>query len=117
MVNSSMAESMTLSQQVTVPATGPAFLTYWTSAADDTPTAPGNFTCTVTGSDHSVVNAGGLTLPAQSNGEGNWVEFRTDLSSLAGQTVTITFEASHGDNMPLPFNEQRFWLNDVSLGT
>ena len=93
-----------VSQQITIPAGATANLTFQTWVATQETGA--------TAYDKLVVTAGGLTVATLSNvsTKGAWFTISANLSSLAGQTVALTFTATNGTKLPTSF-----WVDDISV--
>ena len=95
-------EVSTLSQSFTVPSGNPT-LTYWIWLASQE---------TICGNDTGEIRVNGTAKEAfdlcQSTNTGQWVQHTVDLSSYAGMTVTLEFNATLNSS-----NNSNFFLDDV----
>jgi bacillopeptidase F (M6 metalloprotease family) len=56
------------------------------------------------------VNGAAVATISDANPAGSWFSTSVDLSSHAGQTITLAFAATNGTKLPTAF-----WVDDVSV--
>jgi bacillopeptidase F (M6 metalloprotease family) len=104
-----------LSQTITIPATGTSTLSFWYQphTADDTCTGT---TCRYDWMEAQVRNTNGTTLTSLfklSSNSGAWTQLSADLSAYKGQTITLWFNV-HLDGSS-PADDTWMYLDDVTL--
>ncbi|WP_215279567.1 fibronectin type III domain-containing protein [Arthrobacter sp. GN70] len=104
-----------LSQTITVPATGTSTLSFWYQphTADDTCNTT---TCQYDWMEAQVRTTSGTTLASLfklCNNNGTWTQLTADLSAYKGQTVTLWFNV-HLDGST-PADDTWMYLDDVTL--
>ncbi|MFH5878538.1 fibronectin type III domain-containing protein [Arthrobacter sp. NA-172] len=104
-----------LSQTITIPATGTSTLSFWYQphTADDTCSGT---TCQYDWMEAQVRSTSGTTLGSLfklSNNNGTWTQLSADLSAYKGQTITLWFNV-HLDGSS-PADDTWMYLDDVTL--
>ncbi|MEZ2391338.1 fibronectin type III domain-containing protein [bacterium RCC_150] len=106
-----------LSQTITVPATGTSTLTFWYQPHTNDDTC-NTTTCKYDWMEAQVRNTSGTTLASLfklSSDSGTWTQRTADLSAYKGQTITIWFNV-HLDGAS-PADDTWMYLDDVTLTT
>ena len=93
----------TISQSVALPSGTSARLTFWTFVTTQETTHSFDFL-------RVQVNGSTRVTLSDANTAGSWFSTSVDLSSFAGQTVTLAFAATNGTKLPTGF-----WVDDVSV--
>jgi bacillopeptidase F (M6 metalloprotease family) len=105
----------TLSQTITVPATGTSTLSFWYQPHTQDETCTGA-ACRYDWMEAQVRNTSGTTLASLfklCNDTGTWTQVTADLTAYKGQTITLWFNV-HVDGSS-PADNSWMYLDDVAL--
>ncbi|WP_437773800.1 fibronectin type III domain-containing protein [Arthrobacter sp. KNU40] len=106
-----------LSQTITVPATGTTTLSFWYQPHTNDDTCNGT-TCRYDWMEAQFRSTSGTTLASLfklSSDSGTWTQFSADLSAYKGQTITLWFNV-HLDGSS-PADDTWMYLDDITLTT
>ncbi len=106
----------TLSQTITVPATGTTTLSFWYQPHSTDSTCGGTRTCRWDWMEGQIRSASGSTLATLfklNNNSGTWTRVSADLTAFKGQTVTLWFNV-HLDGA-VPADNTWMYLDDVTV--
>ncbi|MDQ0029900.1 fibronectin type III domain-containing protein [Arthrobacter bambusae] len=104
-----------LSQTITVPATGTSTLSFWYQPHSQEDPCTGN-ACPYDWMEAQVRSTSGTTLASLlklCNNNGTWAQFSADLTAYKGQTITLWFNV-HLDGST-PADDTWMYLDDVTL--
>jgi hypothetical protein len=107
-----------LSQAVSIPATGTSTLSFWYQPHTADGVCGGTTTCQWDWMEGQVRNSSGttlLTLFKLNNNGGSWTRVTADLTAYKGQTVTLWFNV-HLDGA-VPAEDTWMYLDDVSIAS
>ena len=105
-----------LSQPITVPATGTSTLSFWYQPHTDDRTCSATVACTRDWMEGQIRNSAGGTLATLfklNNNRGSWTKVTADLTAYRGQTVTLWFNVHL--NGPSPSDDTWMYLDDLSI--
>ncbi len=107
-----------VSQTITVPATGTSTLTFWYQPHTNDRNCGGGTTCRRDWMEAQVRAANGTTLASLfklNSDSGRWTKVTANLTAYKGQTITLWFNV-HQDG-PSPNDDSWMYLDDVVLAT
>ena len=108
----------TLSQQITVPATGTSTLTFWYQPHTADASCGGTTTCQWDWMEGQLRSTSGATLASLfklNNNGGTWTQISADLTAYRGQSIVLWFNV-HLDGAN-PADDTWMYLDDVAVTT